>query len=115
MKKHDVSRRVDGRASLGLLGILLVGIGIVIGVVAVSEFGWMPFGHAVPEAPVARPAPSPSLVADLPPGPGVNGQSFVQIAKAVKPAVVNVFSTRTGRGEAPHAMPFEDPFFRRFF
>jgi serine protease Do len=40
-----------------------------------------------------------------------------QIAKAVKPAVVNIFTSRTGKGpgEGPHAMPFDDPLFRRFF
>jgi serine protease Do len=104
-----------GRASAGLIGILLIGIGIVIGIVVASEFGWMPFGHAVPEVPVVRQVPSspPAPVVASP--PSVSTQGFVQIAKAVKPAVVNVFSTRTGRGQAPHAMPFDDPFFRRFF
>jgi serine protease Do len=104
-----------GRAPVGLIGVLLIGIGILIGIVAASEFGWMPFGHAVPEAPVVRQVPPVPPPAALPPGAEASGQGFVQIAKAVKPAVVNVFSTRTGRGEAPHAMPFEDPFFRRFF
>ncbi|HEV8540413.1 MAG TPA: DegQ family serine endoprotease, partial [Nitrospiraceae bacterium] len=43
-------------------------------------------------------------------------RNFVQIVKAVRPAVVNIFTSRTGKGpEGPHAMPFDDPFFRRFF
>ena len=115
MSGYDLPLRERGRVSSGLIGVLLIGIGIVMGVVVASEMGWMPFGHAVPEAPVARQTQSsPPTGASL--GAGIiNGQMFVQVAKAVKPAVVNVFSTRTGRGELPHAMPFEDPFFRRFF
>lgn len=101
--------------SSGLVGVLLIGIGIVIGVVIASEMGWMPFGHAVPEAPVVRQVQPPLPAVSLPAGPAADGQGFVHVAKAVKPAVVNVFSTRTGRGEGPQAMPFEDPFFRRFF
>src|SRR5207237_2552337 len=43
-------------------------------------------------------------------------RNFVSVAKAVKPAVVNIFTSRTTKaGEGPHAMPFDDPFFRRFF
>jgi len=87
----------------------LVSAGIVIGIVVASDLGWLPFGHAVPEAPVP-PAPAP------PPAAVGTEQNFVQIAKAVKPAVVNIFTTRTGKGgDVPHAMPFDDPLFRRFF
>jgi serine protease Do len=112
---YDSPHSEDGRASAGLVGVLLIGLGIVIGVVLASEMGWMPFGHAVPEAPVSRQVPAPPAAPGAAPVPSANGQGFVQIARAVKPAVVNVFSTRTGRGDAPHAMPFDDPFFRRFF
>ena len=115
MGRYGSPRSELGRVSSGLVGVLLIGIGIVIGVVIASEMGWMPFGHAVPEAPVARQVQPPSPTVSLPANPAVDGQIFVQVAKAVKPAVVNVFSTRTGGGEGPHAMPFEDPFFRRFF
>src|SRR2546426_133094 len=96
------------------MSTLLVGIGILIGLVVASDLGWLPFGHAVPEptvqkeAPAAPPAPAPVSI-------GVD-RNFVSIAKAVRPAVVNVFTTRTGKGgEGLHGMPFEDPFFRRFF
>src|SRR5689334_19580110 len=101
MSGYDLPLRERGRVSSGLIGVLLIGIGIVMGVVVASEMGWMPFGHAVPEAPVARQTQSsPPTGASL--GAGIiNGQMFVQVAKAVKPAVVNVFSTRTGRGELP--------------
>ena len=97
-----------------LMSTLLVGIGILIGLVVASDLGWLPFGHAVPEptvtkeVPAAPPAPAPVSI-------GVD-RNFVSIAKAVRPAVVNVFTTRTGKGgESLHGMPFEDPFFRRFF
>jgi serine protease Do len=97
-----------------ILAAALITAGVIIGFVVASDLNWMPTGHAVPEtpsAPVARPvatAPQPIL-------PGGGGQSFVDIAKAVKPAVVNIYATKTGRGDGPHATPFDDPFFRRFF
>ncbi|MBH0192666.1 MAG: trypsin-like serine protease, partial [Nitrospira sp.] len=88
---------------------------MIIGFVVASDLNWFPTGHAVPDAssvPIARPvatAPQPTL-------PGGSGQTFVDIAKAVKPAVVNIYATKnTGRGEGPHSTPFDDPFFRRFF
>ncbi|MBD0315989.1 MAG: DegQ family serine endoprotease, partial [Nitrospiraceae bacterium] len=62
-------------------------------------------------APLARPvatAPQPVLS-------GSGGHSFVDIAKAVRPAVVNIYATKSGRSEGSHATPFDDPFFRRFF
>jgi serine protease Do len=94
-----------------LLGGLLVAAGIVIGLVVAADLGWLPFGHAVPDSP-ARPvatAPQPSL------GGGTD-RNFVEIARTVKPAVVNIFTSRSGRSlEGPHTMPFDDPFFRRFF
>ena len=39
----------------------------------------------------------------------------MDVAKAVKPAVVNIFATRNGSSEGTQSTPFEDPFFRRFF
>src|SRR6185436_6209744 len=92
------------------VSLLLIGTGIVIGVVVASDLGWLPFGHAVPETSVA---PAPAAV---PPATIGSEQNFVQIAKAVKPAVVNIFTTRSGKtGEGQHATPFDDPLFRRFF
>ncbi|MDE3017869.1 MAG: DegQ family serine endoprotease [Nitrospirota bacterium] len=99
------------RRSPWLAGALLIGLGVLIGLVVAADLGWLPFGHAVPESPPAAVAP-----AIVPPAAIGNNQNFVQIAKAVKPAVVNIFTTRTGKsGEGPQAMPFDDPFFRRFF
>ena len=102
------------RLSSGLVGVLLIGVGVVLGLVVASEREWMPVGHAVPEAPVARPPQAAPASTVLQPAVG-GDHGFVQIAKAVKPAVVNVFSTRSGRGEGPTVTPFDDPFFRRFF
>ena len=95
-----------------LISGLLVAAGIVIGLVVAADLGWLPFGHAVPEIPVV-----PIATAPQPAMGGIGGdRNFVEIAKAVKPAVVNIFTSRSGKSsEGPHAMPFDDPFFRRFF
>jgi len=97
---------------------LLLSVGVLIGIVLTSDLGWLPTGHAVPESapPVASvPAPRPVSTAVQPTLPGAGGQSFVDVAKIVKPAVVNIFATRNGGGEEGKGTPFEDPFFRRFF
>jgi len=112
MGGYELFKPEHRRRSSLLAGLLLVGVGIVIGIVTASDLGWLPFGHAVPEAPLKlTPAATP------PPAAYVGGdRNFVQVAKAVTPAVVNIFTTRTGKGgEGPHAMPFDDPLFRRFF
>lgn len=93
----------------------LIAVGIVIGIVVASDMGWLPNGTAGPEpvlAPLARPvATAPQL-----PMSGGSGKNFVEIAKSVKPAVVNIAATRIGKaGEGPQGSPFDDPFFRRFF
>jgi serine protease Do len=94
----------------------LLGFGILIGFGVASDLGWVPFGHAVPEAnaPSGQPAQTVTPVA-IPPVlmPGSDG-NFVGIAKAVTPAVVNIATTRDGR-EGGGRTPFDDPFFRRFF
>ncbi len=98
-----------------IVSCTLIAVGIVIGIVVASDMGWLPNGTAGPEpvlAPLARPvATAPQL-----PMSGGNGKNFVEIAKSVKPAVVNIAATRTGKaGEGPQGSPFDDPFFRRFF
>jgi serine protease Do len=95
---------------------LLLAAGVLIGIVLTSDLGWLPTGHAVPESsPAPDPAPRPVSTAVQPSLPGTGGQSFVDVAKIVKPAVVNIFATRNGSGEEGKSTPFEDPFFRRFF
>ena len=93
------------------LGLLLIGMGVILGLVVASDLGWLPIGHAVPEAPSA-----PRPVAVPPPPAGGADHNFVEVAKAVTPAVVNISTTRINRVPEGHSFgPFDDPFFRRFF
>ncbi len=94
---------------------LLVLVGVAIGIVAASDLGWLPTGTAGPE-PTPNPVVTPVATAPQLPMAGGSGKNFVEIAKMVKPAVVNIAATRSGKsGEGPQASPFDDPFFRRFF
>jgi serine protease Do len=99
-----------------IIPFLLIAAGVVIGLIAASEFEWLPNSRAIPEQEIAPPV-RPVASAVQPTLPGSNGQSFVEIAKAVKPAVVNIFATRSGKAEGTpgQGSPFDDPFFRRFF
>ena len=115
MHRSDLGQTPQRGGRSWIVAAILLTAGMIIGFVVASDLNWFPTGHAVPDAssvPIARPvatAPQPAL-------PGGSGQTFVDIAKAVKPAVVNIYATKnTGRGEGPHATPFDDPFFRRFF
>ena len=100
-----------------MVAATLLTVGVVIGFVVASDLGWLPAGHAVPDAssiastlPVARPVsttPQPVL--------GWGSQTFVDIAKSVKPAVVNIYATKSGRSEGSGTAPFDDPLFRKFF
>ncbi len=100
-----------------MVAATLLTVGVVIGFVVASDLGWLPAGHAVPDAssiaptlPIARPvstAPQPVL--------GGGNQTFVDIAKSVKPAVVNIYATKSGRSEGSGTAPFDDPLFRKFF
>jgi serine protease Do len=101
----------------GLIPLALVTGGIIIGIVVASNMGWLPTGTAGPE-PIPSPIVRPVATAPQPPmtGAGGSGKNFVEIAKSVKPAVVNISATRSGKfGEGPHGSPHEDPFFRKFF
>ena len=62
-------------------------------------------------APSNQPLPHPNLTLV-----GANGKpaSIADVVEKVLPSVVSVSSTRTARVSAP-ALPFNDPFFRRFF
>ena len=93
------------------LGLLLIGVGVIFGLVVASDLGWLPFGHAVPDAPTVT---KPAVVA--PPAAG-SDRNFVEVAKAVTPTVVNISTTRISRLPEGHAggAPFDDPFFKRFF
>ena len=93
------------------IGLLLVGVGVILGLVVASDLGWLPFGHAVPDAPTVT---KPAVV--TPPAAG-SDRNFVEVAKAVTPTVVNISTTRISRLPEGHAggAPFDDPFFKRFF
>ena len=96
------------------LPYLLVALGIVIGITVASDMGWLPRGSAGPD--VATDG-SVRPVATVPQQPVTGGtaKSFVEIAKIVKPAVVNIAASRSGKGDGPQSSPFDDPFFRKFF
>ncbi len=98
-----------------LVPFTLVTGGIIIGIVAASDMGWLPTGTAGPE-PIPNPIVRPVATAPQLPMAGGSGKNFVEIAKSVKPAVVNIAATRSGKsGENPHGAPLDDPFFRKFF
>ncbi len=98
-----------------LVPFSLVAGGIIIGIVVASDMGWLPTGTAGPE-PIPSPIVRPVVTAPQLPMAGGDGKNFVDIAKSVKPAVVNIAATRSGKsGEGPHGSPLDDPFFRKFF
>ena len=117
MNQVDCERKPPRRMRRWMAAATLLTVGIVIGFVVASDLGWLPAGHAVPDAssiastrPVATPvstAPQPVL--------GWGSQTFVDIAKSVKPAVVNIYATKSGRSEGSGTAPFDDPLFRKFF
>ncbi len=87
-----------------LYSILLVSIGLVIGVIFSAHYGLIPFGQARDGKPVP-----PRVTEQL----AQTGRAFVEIAKAVTPAVVNISTViKSPQQAAPF---FDDPFFRRFF
>lgn len=98
----------SGKLTRGLLvAAILVGAGVVIGVVLASDLGWLRLGEA--QNPT-KPAERVQLFGGAP--------NFVEVSKAVTPAVVNISTTRVVRNEensGPGNPFFEDPFFRRFF
>jgi serine protease Do len=112
----QVDRETHHSKRSWIIPFLLIASGVVIGLIAASEFEWLPNSRAIPEQEIVRPV-QPVASAVQPTLPGSNGQNFVEIAKAVKPAVVNIFATRSGKAEGTpgQGSPFDDPFFRRFF
>ena len=98
-----------------LVPVTLVAVGIVIGIVVASDMGWLPTGTAGPE-PIPDPIARPVATAPQLPMAGGSGKNFVEIAKSVKPGVVNIAATRSGKsGEGSQSSPLDDPFFRKFF
>jgi serine protease Do len=98
-----------------LVPVTLVTVGVVIGIVVASDMGWLPTGTAGPE-PIPDPIARPVATAPQLPMAGGSGKNFVEIAKSVKPGVVNIAATRSGKsGEGSPSSPLDDPFFRKFF
>src|SRR3990172_1720137 len=90
-----------------LLASILVGTGVVLGFTLASDLGWLRSGEAQNQAKPTERAP---ILGTAP--------NFVEVSKAVTPAVVNISTTRVVKGEeggGPGNPFFEDPFFRRFF
>ena len=107
----------QGKKSWVVTAALLTA-GIIIGFVIASDLGWLSNGHAVPDSSSIAPPPPPVVrPVSTAPQPILSGgnQTFVDIAKSVKPAVVNIYATKSGRGEGSGATPFDDPLFRKFF
>src|SRR5690349_920410 len=118
MNPMNVDHTPPRRTRSWLVAATLLTAGIIIGFVVASDLGWLPRGHAVPDAssvapsppPIARPvstAPQPML--------GGSNQTFVDIATSVKQAEVNNYATKNGRSEGSGTAPFDDPLFRKFF
>ncbi len=114
MNQLDIEKKPAHGSRNWVVAATLLTAGMIIGFVVASDLGWLPTGHAVPDAPSA-PIARPVATTPQPILSGGGGQTFVEIAKTVKPAVVNIYATKSGRTDGPHAMPFDDPFFRRFF
>jgi serine protease Do len=94
-----------GKAGWVIFSIILISMGIIIGLLAATNFDWLPFGHTTTPQTV-----SPKVMEQL----VQTGQAFTEIAKVATPAVVNISTTKVIRRE--HISPFfGDPFFRDFF
>jgi serine protease Do len=90
-----------------LVALILVGAGVVIGFTLASDLGWLRVGEAQNQMKAAERVP---ILGTAP--------NFVEVSKAVTPAVVNISTTRVVKNEensGPGNPFFEDPFFRRFF
>jgi len=98
-----------------VIPFVLLAVGVVIGIVVASDMGWLPTGSAEPDS-MPNGIVRPITTAPQLPMAGGNTKNFVEIAKMVKPAVVNIAASRSGKsGDGPQSSPFDDPFFRRFF
>jgi len=89
-------------AKVVILVILLTGI--LIGLLLAANLQRFPFSPSYS-------APKKSAL----PGEGGEGGAFVEVARATRPAVVNVSTTKVVRYKgAPYSPFLDDPFFRRF-
>ena len=93
--------------SKAAIAVIFISIGIIAGVIISSNLGWIPLGNAKIE-----PIP-PKVTEQL----EATEKAFVEIAKRVNPAVVNISTTKISKGleQGPLSPFFQDPLFRRFF
>ena len=93
---------------VGIIAGVFLAVGVLVGVVFSSRLEWPPSAASSSADATAVAAPAPS---------GPTPPNFVQVAKAVMPAVVNISTTRVIRsqgGEMPS--PFhDDPWLHQFF
>lgn len=88
-----------------IYGITLVLVGLIIGLGISTNFNLLPNGHT------QEPTISKESMDIL----SKTGQAMAEVAAAVKPAVVNISSTKTIKMSGIQSPLFDDPFFRRFF
>jgi len=94
----------------------LLFVGVIVGVVLVTEFDSVPNGRATggvveQEQEVLAP---PAVKETIVPRITRSDQPFIAVSNAVTPAVVNISATRNGEGEGESGFPFKDPL-KRFF
>jgi serine protease Do len=88
-----------------IYGATLVIIGLIIGLVISSNFNW--YSRAFTDDTNISKESIDIL--------SKTGQAMAEVAAAVKPAVVNISSTKTIKTPGIRSPFFDDPFFRRFF
>ncbi len=91
---------------IGIFAGLILFAGVVVGIILSSRLDWVPVATSAPEETVRTSLPS-----------GAAPPNFVEVVKAVTPAVVNISTTRVVRFPRERfPSPFlDDPFFRQFF
>jgi S1-C subfamily serine protease len=87
-----------------IYGATLVLVGIIIGLGMSSNLNWLPKAYTE-EASISKEA------IDI---LSKTNQAMAEVVAAVKPAVVNISSTKTIRVPGFQSPFFDDPFFRRF-
>ena len=95
---------IDRRSfKVGIIAGVFLVTGVIAGIVFSSRLDWLP--SASSSSTDTMPAP---VVGATPP-------NFVPVVKAVKPAVVNISTTRLVKQGGQTPSPMDDPFFRQFF
>ena len=93
------------KKSIIIYGATLIMVGLIIGLVISSNFNW----HS--KAFTQETNLSKEAIDIL----TKTGQAMAEVTAAVKPAVVNISSTKTIKTQGMQSPFFDDPFFRRFF